>query len=85
MFKQEHYKYCIMEKLQVLPYSIFRERVTEIAKACNISRHRFVYVWCRIPINSKKDIPAQKLDIIASQLGYTADELKNYKTNTDVR
>ncbi len=74
------YKYCIKEKLAELPVSKYRAIKVQIIKGLKKTPRTFNR-YCSLSADDHTDIPAQDLDIIASHLECTADELKNYKVN----
>lgn len=74
------YKYCIKEKLAQLPVAKYRVTKEKIIKGLHKTARTFNR-YCNIMTDDHADIPAQDLDMIASHLECTADDLKNYKVN----
>ena len=74
------YKYCIKEKLEELPIAKYRITKENIAKGLKKTERTFNR-YCNLLAEDHADIPAQDLDMIASHLECTADELKNYRVN----
>lgn len=70
-------KYNISERLHSLPYEKYKKIRQQIPTALGKTQRTFAR-YCNLPADSFGDIPAQDLDIIASFLGCTADDLKNY-------
>lgn len=70
-------KYCIKEKMQQLPVAELRKLRKEIPLALGKTTRTFDR-YCTITVEENADIPALDLDIIASFLSCSADELKNY-------
>ncbi|WP_271729378.1 hypothetical protein [Aquimarina algiphila] len=75
-----NYKYCIKERLEKLPMNHYRKLKNDIIIALGKTRRTFDR-YCTISADEFGDIPAQDLDIIASILKCTADDLKNYEVN----
>ncbi|WP_103071849.1 hypothetical protein [Aquimarina sediminis] len=75
-----NYKYCIKERLEKLPVHQYRELKNDIIMALKKTRRTFDR-YCTIHADEFADIPALDLDIIASFLDCSADELKNYKVD----
>jgi len=71
-------KYCILERLEMLPHIDYKRAKKELIDKCEVSRQQLFYGWFRITKTSSADIPAQKLDVIAKILGCRSDDLKNY-------
>ncbi|WP_109098173.1 hypothetical protein [Aquimarina sp. AU58] len=74
------YKYCINEKLAELPVAKYRATKEKIITGLKKTARTFNR-YCNLLADDHADIPAQDLDMIASHLECTADELKNYKVN----
>ena len=75
-----NYKYRIKDMMLNLTISEYQEFRKEIPKALGKTLRTFDR-YCNIKADQFSDIPAQDLDIIASMLGCTANELKNYTVN----
>jgi hypothetical protein len=71
------YKYSIKEKLEQLPMTEYKKMKKQIPKALGKTQRTFDR-FCTIKKSECGDIPTQDLDIIASCLGYEANDLKNY-------
>ncbi len=74
------YKYCIKEKLAELPIAKYKTTKERIIKGLQKTGRTFNR-YCNLLAEDHADIPTQDLDMIASYLECTADELKNYKIN----
>lgn len=74
------YKYCIKEKLAELPVAKYKATKEKIITGLKKTARTFNR-YCNLLTDDHTDIPAQDLDMIASHLECTADELKNYKVN----
>lgn len=75
--KGMEHKYCIREKLRELPITEYRRLLKEIPIAINKTKRTFDR-YCSIRADEFGDIPTQDLDIIASHLSCSPNELKNY-------
>ena len=71
------YKYCIKEKMHQLTVAELRRLRKEIPLALGKTTRTFDR-YCTITVDDNADIPALDLDIIASFLSCSADDLKNY-------
>lgn len=74
----KQFKYAIKERLENLPIKHYRRMRILIPKALNKTLKTFDR-YCNLTMNEYGDIPAIDLDIIASCLGCSSDDLKNYK------
>jgi len=72
-----NYKYSIKEKLWQLPMREYKKVRKELPKLLGKTLRTFDR-YCSIKVDEFADIPAQDLDLIASYLNCTADDLKNY-------
>ncbi len=75
-----NYKYAIKEKMWQLPIREYKKIRKEIPKLMGKTLRTFDR-YCAIKIDDFADIPAQDLDIIASFLNCTANDLKNYSVS----
>lgn len=75
-----NYKYAIKEKMWQLPMSEYKKVRKELPKLIGKTLRTFDR-YCTIKADEFADIPAQDLDIIASFLNSTANDLKNYSIN----
>lgn len=73
---QETYKYCIKSMYESLNSDAKQVVIGKLIQS-KIARTTFSD-YCNIKMESQKDIPAQRLDIIAAILGVKASYLKNY-------
>lgn len=72
-----NYKYCIKEKMLKLTVTEYKKIRKEIPIAIGKTVRTFDR-YCTLRADEFADIPAQDLDIIASFLDCTANDLKNY-------
>lgn len=72
-----NYKYCIKEKMLKLNVTEYKRIRKEVPKAIGKTVRTFDR-YCTLRADEFADIPAQDLDIIASFLDCTANDLKNY-------
>lgn len=75
-----NYKYAIKEKMLQLPIREYKKIRKEIPKLLGKTLRTFDR-YCSIKADEFADIPAQDLDIIASFLNCTANDLKNYSAS----
>lgn len=73
---RETYKYCIKSMYENLNSETKQVIIGKLLQS-KIARTTFSD-YCNIKMESQKDIPAQRLDIIAAILGVKASYLKNY-------
>ncbi len=75
-----NHKYSIKQKMEQLPMIDYKRIRKEIPEALGKTARTFDR-YCNFPADEFGDIPTQDLDIIASFLGCSANDLKNYTIN----
>lgn len=73
------YKYRIKEYLETIAIGEYADKLTELSEKLDTAI-RTLYSWAAIPVDSEKEIPEGKLELLAKYFNLeNAAELRNYE------